>query len=255
MPAVAVSASVPPYREFGPTVDARLIHRFHLAPGAVFGLRSQPRDGSLDGLASGIQWLRRNHPAVPLVLRVAGTLDANTAVLIQHAAQLRVRGVLVDGEPVQEALRGTLTAPVDLAADVVDWLSIRLPRLSPEVAALCRTIFRDGPAVPRLDILLSRVGESARTARARLRKLALPPPAHWHQVARAIHSALSLQRCTSVPLFELAMRLGYCDHSALCHQQLRLFGLRASQVRSLLGWEWLLDAWLARHATAALAVI
>ena len=271
VPTLAVSVSVPPYAEFGPAVDARRIRSSHLEPGAVFGLRPSDGDASdasfdasfdapfdapvngLDRFAQAIVALRRAHPAVPLVVRIATPLDASAAVLIQHAAQLRVRGVLLDGEPVPDALRRTLTAPIDLAADVVAWLSFRLPRLSPEVAELCRTIFREGPAVARIELLLARVGESARTARARLHKLALPSPAHWHQVARAIHSALCLQRCTATPVFELAMRLGYCDHSALCHQLLRLFGMRASQVRGLLGWEWLLDAWLTRHASAALA--
>lgn len=256
-PALAVSLSVPPYAEFGPTVDAQRIRGSHLEPGAVFGLRPCRGEDRMEGLERfglAIGSLRREHPSVPLVLRIPTPLDANAAVLIQHATQLRVRGVLLDGEPIPDALRRTLTSPVDLASDVVEWLSFRLRRLSPEVAELCRTIFREGPAVARIEILLARVGGSARTARARFRKLALPSPAHWHQAARAIHSALCLQRCTTTPLFELAMRLGYCDHSALCHQLLRLFGMRASQVRSLLGWEWLLDAWLARHASGALAV-
>jgi AraC-like DNA-binding protein len=49
------------------------------------------------------------------------------------------------------------------------------------------------------------------------------------------------------------MELGYSDHSALSHQLRRLFGMSASQVRGLLGWEWLLDRWLASNAGAALA--
>lgn len=252
-PALAVSVSVPPYDEFGPPVNARLLHDSHLTTGAIFGLRPDRRDASFEALSDQVIQLRRRHPAVPLVLCIPDGLDARSARLIQRSAQLRVRGLVVGNEPVAEALRRTLTMPMDLAADVTEWLALRLPRLPPEVAELCRTIFRNGPAVPQLETLLARVGESSRTARARLRKLALPSPAHWHQAARALHSALCLQRSTSTPLFQLAMELGYSDHSALCHQLLRLFGMRASQVRRLLGWEWLLDAWLTQRASVALA--
>lgn len=252
-PALTVSVSAPPYREFGPPVNACLLRESRLVTGTIFGLRPDRWNPSLDAFSEQVTHLRRRHPAVPLVLCLPDGLDATTAELIQRAAQLRVRGLVVGSEPIADALRRTLTMPLDLASDVTDWLSLRLPRLPPEVAELCRTIFRNGPAVPQLEKLLSRVGESARTARARLRKLALPSPAHWHQAARAVHSALCLQRSTATPLFQLAMDLGYSDHSALCHQLLRLFGMRASQVRRLLGWEWLLDAWLVRHSRVALA--
>ena len=160
VPALAVSVSVPPYVEFGPTVDARHIRSSHLEPGAIFGLRPCGDEVRMDGLERfrvAIGSLRREHPSVPLVLRIPTPLDASAAVLIQHAAQLRVRGVLLDGEPISDALRRTLTSPVDLASDVVDWLSFRLPRLSPEVAELCRTIFREGPAVARIEMLFEPV--------------------------------------------------------------------------------------------------
>jgi AraC-like DNA-binding protein len=252
-PAAAVCVSTPPYAEFGPPVDARLLRPCHIAPGTVFGLRALERADAMDLLARQFAELRRCHPSVPLVLCLDGRFDADVASLIQRAALLRVRGVIVAGEPMPDALRRPLTSPADLPADVVDWLSFRVRRLSPEVAELCRAIFREAPAAPGIEALLTSLGESVRTARARLRKLALPSPAHWHQVARAVHSALCLQRRQSSPVFELAMELGYSDHSALSHQLRRLFGMSASQVRGLLGWEWLLDRWLASNAGAALA--
>jgi transcriptional regulator GlxA family with amidase domain len=190
---------------------------------------------------------------VPLVLRIRGGLDANAVHLVQVAAQLQVRGAVVDGEPVADTMRGFLTAPLDLATDVVAWLGVRLPLLPPQVIALCRAIFRYASVEATVGPLLVSVGESARTARARFHKLALPSPSSWHHVARAIHAALMIQRIPHAPLFDLAMELGYSDHSSLSHQFMRLFGLRASQVRRLLGWEWLLESWLTREAALTVA--
>jgi hypothetical protein len=66
-----------------------------------------------------------------------------------------------------------------------------------------------------------------------------------------VHAALWLQRTPSTPLLAVAMRLGYCDHSALSHQLRRLFGMRTGIIRRSLGWEWLLDAWLVRRSADA----
>lgn len=246
--ALAVAIAAPPYDSFGACVDLRGVDATNLAPGTVFGLELNNALPDDDALIRATQAARKLCPAVPLVLRIHGSLDPEAVRLIQRAAQLHVRAVVVDREPLADAMRRCLTAPLDLAADVVAWLAIRLPMLPLHVADLCRIIFRYASVETTIDELLASAGESARSARARFRKLCLPAPGSWYHVARAIHAALSLQRAPQAPLFGLAIELGYCDHSALSHQFVRLFGLRASQVRRLLGWEWLLDSWLTRQA-------
>jgi AraC-like DNA-binding protein len=159
--------------------------------------------------------------------------------------------VIVDGDPVRETLCRYLTEPVDLAADVVEWFSLRRPTMPPQFVDLIGKMFRHGDTTAALQRLFSDLGESARTARARCRKLALPPPSDWLQAARAVRAALCLQREQSTPLLELAMDLGYCDHSALSHQLMRVFGASAGAIRCTLGWEWLLDSWLARWSERA----
>lgn len=251
--ALAVWVITPPYARFSHVVNVRRLSPREFPIGTVFGLEAEARTDDPTALRDSILCLRQRFPAVPLVLRLRQRFDVRTAHLIQRATQLHVRGVIIEGEPLPDTLRACLTAPVDLPGDVVDWLTLRLPRLSPHVAELCRVIFRHAPHEAQLEVLLRHAGESSRTARSRLRKLALPAPAHWHQVARAVHAALRLQRCPSESLFELAMQLGYSDHSALSHQLQRLFGMRSSQVRRLLGWEWLLESWIVRHTKPALA--
>lgn len=249
-PPLTVSIITPPYAAFGSAVDVDRIRPGDLCPGTIFGfaVRERASDLDLDGLKSGVLHIRRRHPAVPLVLRLDRALDAESAHLIQVATQLHVRGVLVDGDPVRETLCRFLTEPVDLPADVVEWFSIRWPAMPPQLADLIRKIFLHAPSRAAVQMLFSDIGESTRTARARCHKLALPPPSSWLQAARAVHAALCLQREQSTPLLELAMDLGYSDHSALSHQLVRLFGAPASAIRRTLGWEWLLDSWLARWA-------
>ncbi len=248
---LTVSTAVPPYDSFGAPVELRSVNQGSLTPGTIFGVEVCTPLIDPESLIRVTQEAHRRCPAVPLVLRIRGGLDANAMHLVQVAAQLHVRGTVVDGEPLADTMRRFLTAPLDLAADVVAWLAIRLPLLSPQVIALCRVIFRYASVESTIGPLLASVGESSRTARARFRKLALPSPSAWHHVARAIHAALTIQRIPNAPLFDLAMELGYSDHSSLSHQFVRLFGLRASQIRRLLGWEWLLESWLTREAALA----
>jgi AraC-like DNA-binding protein len=250
-PPLAVSITSPPYGGFGRAVDVDRMRPCDLCPGAIFGLELRRPSWDLEPLECGLRCLRQRHPAVPVVLRLGRTLDGETAHLIQVAAQLHVRGVVVDGDPICDTLRRFLTEPVDLATDVVEWLSLRRPTMPPQLADLIRKIFLYGPTKAAVQKLFGDVGESTRTARARCRKLALPPPSSWLQAARAVHAALRLQRKQSTPLLELAMELGYSDHSALSHQLLRVFGTPASAIRRMLGWEWLLDSWLARWSVRA----
>lgn len=252
-PPLAVSIITPPYAAFGRAIDVDRIQSCDLCPGAIFGLDLAERPHDLEPLRRSLLELRQRHPSVPVVLRLSRHLDVEAARLIQIAAQLHVRGVIVDGDPIRETLCRFLTEPVDLPSDVVEWFTLRRPCIPPQLAELIRKIFLYGPTRAAVQKLLSDIGESTRTARARCRKLQLPPPSNWLQAARAVHAALCLQRAQSTPLLELAMDLGYSDHSALCHQLARVFGAPASAIRQTLGWEWLLDSWLARWPQRAAA--
>jgi len=248
---LTVSVTSPPYACFGRAIDASCIRPCDLCPGSIFGLELGPRPWCGEALKCEVLHLRQHYSAVPVVLRLDDLLDVEAAHVIQVGAQLHVRGVIVDGDPIRETLCRFLTEPVDLAADVVEWFSLRRPTIPPQFVDLIQKIFRHGDTTAELQNLFSDLGESTRTARARCRKLALPPPSSWLQAARAVRAALCLQRAQSTPLLELAMDLGYTDHSALSHQLMRVFGASASAIRCTLGWEWLLDSWLARWSERA----
>ena len=248
---LTVSVTSPPYACFGRATDASGILPCDLCPGAIVGLELGPRPWHIEPLKCDVLHLRRHYPAMPVVLRLGEQLDVEAAHVIQVAAQLHMRGVIIDGDPIRETLSRFLTDPVDLAADVVEWFSLRRPTLPPQFVDLIQKVFRHGDTTSALQHLFSDLGESTRTARARCRKLALPPPSGWLQAARAVRAALCLQRAQSTPLLELAMDLGYSDHSALSHQLMRVFGASASAIRPTLGWEWLLDSWLSRWSERA----
>ena len=245
---MAASIIAPPYAQFGSATDCSSISQTALSPGAIVCVELEGSGPDDESLSQEITQMRQRQVAAPVVLRLHGDLDIEAAHLIQRVAQLHVRGIIVDGEPLLETLRRSLTAPVDLAGDVAEWLALRMPSLPPPVVELCRQIFRYAPIETEIASLLS-------TARARLRKVTLPPPGSWLQAARALHAALRLQREHASPIFKLAVELGYCDHSALSHQLMRTFGVHTARIRCLLGWEWLLDAWLSRRTSLVPATL
>jgi AraC-like DNA-binding protein len=48
-------------------------------------------------------------------------------------------------------------------------------------------------------------------------------------------------------VFRIAARFGYPDGFTMSNQMKRLVGHRPSEVRQLLGWEWIVEAWLKRE--------
>ncbi|MBW3569576.1 MAG: AraC family transcriptional regulator [Gemmatimonadetes bacterium] len=242
----------PPYLEAKP-VPAR---------GAAPGCFPRGTVLVLDADASPSGWLllpqavadaRRRFPTAPLVVQVPEVTSA-TMALAQRAARLRVRAVVGPSERMADALRPVLTHPDDLGDDVVEWMALRGRALSPVVAELVRRIVADAHRHPQLGDLLAPLGESERTARHRFRGKGLPPPSAWHQAARALHAALCIQAQPQARLSQLALDLGYADHSGFSRQLSRAFGVTPAAVRGTLGWEWLLDRWLARRGGGPRAV-
>ena len=75
----------------------------------------------------------------------------------------------------------------------------------------------------------------------------LPVPSHWLHFARVLRAALLLQS-SAVTLAEAARRYGYPDGFALSNQMHRLVGVRPSDARRYLGWDWLVEAWIQTEA-------
>jgi AraC-like DNA-binding protein len=156
-----------------------------------------------------------------------------------------VRAVLLRGQAPALPLRRQLTRPINLPDQVVDWLASRGLRMSPALADLLRQIFASARHHHELSSLCREIGAVESSARFRCSKKRLPSPSRWLQAARGLHAIFRLQAEPERSLLHIALDLGYADHSALSHQIQRTFRVRPGAVRGVLGWEWLMDRWLA----------
>lgn len=241
-----VSLLCPPYQtplfHAGTRVPDTLVE----TPGGIFCLHLQhPIDWS--AVEQAVSMLRRRCTSAPIVLLARVPVE-ETFQVSSHAMRLRIRAVVLEGQPIRETLRRSLTDTAWLADDVVEWLALRGARLSPAVRHLIGRIFSDAPQHQDVTSLLRENGTPESTARFQLHKRLLPPPGRWFQAARALHAALRIQAEPDTSLLSLALSAGYSDHSSLCHQLQRVFRLRSSALRTTLGWEWLLDRWFRRCA-------
>lgn len=213
-------------------------------PGTIVGVRLSRPEVEREGLRALIRGLSQRAPSCPVVILLA--MPPEAALLIAaRLAPLRARAVVPTGESMQSVLREALTDPTTLPDGVVDWLRMRSIRLSPNLAYLLERIFALGPEHADIGSLLESLRMPQATARFRLRKRRLPPPGQWFQLARALHAALLLQAEPERSTASVAARLGFADHSALAHLLRRTCRAQAREVRHTLGWEWLLDRWIA----------
>lgn len=218
-----------------------------LAPGTLFLLEVGRPDAAWPILQRAVPRLRQTFRGIPLVLWLPedGRV-AELAQLSRRVGHLGVRAELMKFEPVASTLRAVLTNPMGLERDVVEWLSMRGVRLTPDLAYLLEQVFLLAPQYRTLAGILTALRVPASSVGAKFSKRRLPPPSTWLHLAHALHAALRLQAEPRESVFRVALELGYSDHSALSRQLIRNFRMRPSEIRETLGWEWLLDRWLER---------
>jgi AraC-like DNA-binding protein len=244
-PHLPLGRIIPPYREVEPVRNLSALAARRTTPGTLLVLDVTCLDEDWLILLDAVSLLRERFPAAPVILRVS-EVTTDAVRLAQRASRLRVRALIGGGEQLYETLRPILTRPDDLGDDVVEWLSASGFTPSPAVSSLVRHILGRSPGFPQLGDLLDTIPESERTARHRFQRERLAPPSAWHQAARALHTALKIQADPDTPLLQMALDLGYSDHSGFSRQLSRTFGFTPGAIRGTLGWEWLLHRWLLR---------
>lgn len=236
----------PPYRErIG--LRSPVAMASELPFGSVLGVEVSGAAGAWSEVEGAIEVARRQAVVVPVVLMIDPE-GHDLLLLASRVARLPARAVLFRGGEIPAALRQQMTQPASLPDDVVEWLAMRGTRLTPMTAHLIRQIFARAPDHSEVVPLLREMGNPESSARFRCRKKRLPSPGRWLHVARALRAAFRIQAEPDRPLLGLAHELGYADHSALSNQMQRIFRLRPGEIRKVLGWEWLLDRWLAAEA-------
>lgn len=197
-----------------------------------------------DQFVESVPRIRARHPAAPLVLQLPGDITPEAVHLARRAGRLRIRAVVVDGEPIEATLRRILPRPENLADDVIEWLTLRGLRLNGKLAPLIRDIVHLAPRHARICALLKAIHETSDSTRALFARRRLPPPGEWLHAARALHAVLGLQADPELSVSRLAHHFDHADHSALSRQVFRCFGDRPTVLRQWLGWEGLLNRWL-----------
>lgn len=234
----------PPYRTLAPTPA-----RMRASAGYVLLI---PIGGSHEApaLPATIGRFRIRLPSTPIVVRPDATRPVDIIAIVESAAHLRVHFMAGDSGRLESGLRDTLTNPSGLGGDVAAWLRRVRPDLPAMAGWLIDALIGPGIEAEPLAVVLRRHGIAARSARRTLRRANLPSPSRWSSLARILRGALALQRSAGEPVLRVALDNGFPDGSVLSRGLRQQFGVHADDVRKALGWGWLMDRFIARHAPA-----
>jgi len=162
---------------------------------------------------------------------------------------VRPMGILpFHGNPHPDELVAVLRQPPqDLAAEVTDYLVWRVIPLDRETARLVRKTLALSAELRSISALSRSLYLSRRALGRRFLGRGLPVPSHWLHFGRVMRVAIRLQN-SNESVLSIGYDLGYPDGFSVSNQMLRLTGFRPVEARELLGWEWLLEAWLRHEA-------
>ncbi len=186
--------------------------------------------------------------ALIAVLPEASVLERHPE-LLAPVQSCRPHALLPDsgGVHARDAATVLRRPPLDLPADVTDYLRWRGIPVDPDTTRLLRRIVELSSEARTITSLSRQLYMSRRALGRRFLARGLPVPSHWLQLARILRLASRLQN-TEASIFSIAYESGYPDGFSVSNQMHRLIGYRPSQVREFLGWEWILEAWLRREA-------
>ena len=139
--------------------------------------------------------------------------------------------------------------PSCLASGVVGYLEWRGFPLDGITRSLLRRTVQLSSQVQTIAALSRNLYISRRGLGRKFVSSDLPVPSRWLNVSRILRATIRLQN-SEASLFSVAIALGYADGFSLSNQMKRLCGIRPTEARERLGWEWVLERWLIREAAA-----
>jgi AraC-like DNA-binding protein len=193
--------------------------------------------------------LAHRSPGLPLLVLLPPPADlapiVNMLPVVRSLAPRMILPFGVIDAPIR--LRQVLAlAPRNLAGAVTNHLVRRgILRQRRSIREFQR-IFELAATTRSIAGLARRMYTSRRTLGRHFNKIELPVPSHCLQFARLLHVALHLHS-DEAAVFRVATRFGYPDGFTMSNQMKRLIGHRPSEVRELLGWEWMVETWLKRE--------
>jgi AraC-like DNA-binding protein len=196
------------------------------------------------------EWLLHRPHGVPLIVILPPVDGLGRAMpLLSYVNALQPKAVLPDSSLVSPLVLRKLLAgrPRDFGRDVTRYLIDRGLLNDLRVRKEVEQLFSLAPTVSSTSKIAQHLYTSRRTLGRHFASAGLPVPSHWLQFARLLLASTILQS-EHITVFRVAVRVGYPDGFTMSNQMKRLLGYRPSDVRSLLGWEWLVEAWLKREA-------
>jgi len=137
--------------------------------------------------------------------------------------------------------------PASLSTSIGEYMEWRGFSLDPITKSVIRRTIDLSAHVQTISALAKNLYVSRRALGRRFIKNGLPVPSHWLHAARILRAVIKLQN-TDASLFSVACSMGYADGFSLSNQMSRLCGVRPADTRTMVGWEWLFESWLAREA-------
>ncbi len=229
----------PPYAMPEP-IDAGWTPRTLPLPGhaLVWHPRSAPR-------ADTIERLVERPPGLPLFLILPPPTRIHEVVpALGRLHELAPRAVLPEGPLVGlEALRVLLASHArPLAVEVTEYL-LRRGLIPPPSLPAVKQVLELSASTHSITALCRRMYLSRRTLGRHFELEGIPVPSHWLQMGRLLHVAARLQR-ERATAFRAAVGVGYPDGFTMSNQMKRLLGVRPTEVRDCLGWEWIVESWV-----------
>ena len=193
--------------------------------------------------------LRRRAPGVPLLVllppahEIRRVLDMMPMVRALGPRMILPHGVIDTPYRLRQVLA---MPPASVSAAVTDYLIRRGVLTHRKTIREFRRILELAPEAHTITTLARRMYTSRRTLGRHFVASGLPVPSHCLHFARLLHVAMQLQ-AEDTAMFRIAARFGYPDGFTMSNQMKRLLGYRPSEVRQLLGWEWIVESWLKRE--------
>ena len=242
-----LSLFAPPYKRLEPLRGDDRRFAQPTLPGT--GLVWQLRHGTWSGVFNVV---RRRPPGMALVVVLPKAVDPETEPkLLRVVEACRPHSILpFHPEPHIDDLNDLLRRePERLSVEVMDYLHWRGITVDIEVRRLIRKTIDLSSELRSITALARSLYLSRRALGRRFLANGLPVPSHWLHFGRVLRAALKLQS-SGMTLAEAASRFGYPDGFALSNQMDRLLGVRPSDARRYLGWDWLVEAWIHTEANS-----
>jgi AraC-like DNA-binding protein len=205
-----------------------------------------------DGIAQQQQfdWLRDRPFGLPLIILLPRPDEiGRTLPLLTQIRSLQPRGVVPEGAlgSPERAKQLLASPPRNFADGLTSYLTARGMLRSRRLHSEIHRILELSSEVQSITVLSRRMYTSRRTLGRHFSAEGVPVPSHWLQFGRLLHVCLQLQTDQSA-IFRIAHRAKYPDGFTMSNQMKRVIGVRPSDIRQMVGWEWIVESWLARES-------